>query len=54
MFKNRIDEYKYLEMGGGTLRIGAGYICNRTSRHSIWQWLPCLLPSEVFLGWQYC
>ena len=39
MFNNRNDKY---------------LVYNSMSRLSISKWLPCLLPSEVFLGWQSC
>ena len=42
MFKNRIVKY--------ILR--ASYSLNSVSGLSISQWLPCLMPSKVFLGWQ--
>ena len=45
MFKNRID--KYLVRAGYTFNtIYCGLLMS--------QWLPCLLPSKAFLGWQSC
>ena len=37
-----------------THRIKGRYTENRMRRLSISLLLPCLLPSEVFLGWQSC
>ena len=52
MFKNIIDKYLVKR---GTHKIRESYTYNSMSRLSISKLkLPCLLPSEVFLGWQSC
>ena len=55
MFKNRIDKYldkagyTYIKQGKVTLKI---VFMSRLSISKLKR--PCLLPSEVFLGWQSC
>ena len=51
MFKNKIDKYLVKRVSH---RIRAGILRIVLSRLSISLLLPCLLPSEVFLGWQSC